>query len=153
MTKKNAHILIIEDNIGDIRLIQEVLKENFSPENLHIVTNGEDALLFLTKQNQYKNAETPNLIILDLNLPKKDGREVLSEIKTSENLKHIPVIVFTSSEAEKDIQKSYDLHANCYIVKPFDFNQYSKIIHNIQHFWLHVAKLPVWPGFKFRFSS
>lgn len=139
---KNVNILLIEDNLGDIRLIQEVLKESVHPHKLHIVTDGEQAVHYLKREGQYANEPAPNLILLDLNLPKKDGREVLAEIKTHEHLRFIPVVVFSSSEAEKDIQKSYDLHANCYVVKPFDFNHFSKVIQSIQNFWLSVVKLP-----------
>lgn len=133
---------MIEDNLGDIRLIQEVLKESAHHHHLDIVMDGEQAIFFLKKEGSYKDAATPNLIFLDLNLPKKDGREVLAEIKNSEKLRSIPVVVFSSSEAEKDIQRSYDLHANCYVVKPFDFNHFSKVIHAIQNFWLNIVKLP-----------
>ncbi|RYD74645.1 MAG: response regulator [Sphingobacteriales bacterium] len=137
-----VHILLIEDNLGDIRLIQEVLKGSDHKHELDIVTDGEQAVHFLKKEGKFAEATTPNLIFLDLNLPKKDGREVLAEIKTSDKLKTIPVIIFSSSEAEKDIQKSYDLHANCYVVKPFDFNEFSKVIQAIQAFWLNIVKLP-----------
>lgn len=139
---KVVHILLIEDNLGDIRLIQEVLKSSEHKHNLNIVTDGEQAIHYLKKEGKFADAVSPNLIFLDLNLPKKDGREVLAEIKSNEKLKTIPVIIFSSSEAEKDIQKSYDLHANCYVVKPFDFNEFSKVIQAIQSFWLNVVKLP-----------
>jgi CheY-like chemotaxis protein len=137
-----VHILLIEDNLGDIRLIQEVLKESAHKHELNIVTDGEQAIFYLKKEGKFADAAVPNLIFLDLNLPKKDGREVLAEIKNNEALRSIPVVVFSSSEAEKDIQRSYDLHANCYVVKPFDFNHFSKVIHSIQNFWLNVVKLP-----------
>lgn len=140
--EKTIHILLIEDNLGDIRLIQEVLKESEYKYELHVVTDGEQAIHYLKREGQFKDSALPSLIFLDLNLPKRDGREVLAEIKANEKLKTIPVVVFSSSEAEKDIQKSYDLHANCYVVKPFDFNQFSKVIKSIQHFWLTVVKLP-----------
>lgn len=136
------NILLIEDNSGDIRLIKEVFKESNLEGNLHVVTDGEQAISYLSKEGEYKDAPKPNLIFLDLNLPKKDGREVLSEIKNNDDLKYIPVVVFTSSEAEQDIKKSYGLHANCYIVKPFDFDQYNQIISTIRNFWLSVVKLP-----------
>ncbi|MGZ5303648.1 MAG: response regulator [Bacteroidia bacterium] len=137
-----VNILLIEDNLGDIRLIQEVLKNSEHKHDLHIVKDGEQAIHYLKKENKFADAVTPNLIFLDLNLPKKDGREVLVEIKSNDKLKTIPVIIFSSSEAEKDIQKSYELHANCYVVKPFDFNEFSKVIQAIQSFWLNVVKLP-----------
>jgi len=139
----SVNILLIEDNLGDIRLIQEVLKGSEHKHDLHIVTDGEQAIHYLKKEGKFTDAVKPNLIFLDLNLPKKDGREVLAEIKSNEKLKTIPVIIFSSSEAEKDIQKSYDLHANCYVVKPFDFNEFSKVIQAIQSFWLSIVKLPV----------
>jgi CheY-like chemotaxis protein len=138
-----VNILLIEDNLGDIRLIQEVLKESEHKHNLNIVTDGEQAINYLKKEGKHASALTPNLIFLDLNLPKKDGREVLAEIKNNNDLKTIPVVVFSSSEAEKDIQRAYDLHANCYVVKPFDFNQFSRVIQSLQNFWLSVVKLPV----------
>lgn len=136
------NILLIEDNSGDIRLIKEVFKESNLEGNLHVVTDGEQAIAYLAREGEFKDAPKPNLIFLDLNLPKKDGREVLSEIKNNDDLKYIPVVVFTSSEAEQDIKKSYGLHANCYIVKPFDFDQYNQIISTIRNFWLSVVKLP-----------
>jgi CheY-like chemotaxis protein len=136
------NLLLIEDNSGDIRLIKEVFKESNLEGNLHVVTDGEQAIAYLAKEGEFKDAPKPNLIFLDLNLPKKDGREVLSEIKNNDELKYIPVVVFTSSEADQDIKKSYGLHANCYIVKPFDFDQYNQIISTIRNFWLSVVKLP-----------
>ncbi len=139
---KEVHILLIEDNMGDIRLIQEVLKEAGLQHHLHTVTDGEEAVDYLKKEGKHTLAPTPHLIFLDLNLPKKDGREILAEIKSSDKLKLIPVVVFSSSEAEKDIVRSYELNANCYVVKPFDFNLFSQAIQSIQHFWLNVAKLP-----------
>jgi CheY-like chemotaxis protein len=135
-------ILLIEDNSGDIRLIQEVFQKGSTEEKLHVVTDGEQAINFLRQQGEFASAPRPKLIFLDLNLPKKDGREVLAEIKADEQLKLIPVVVFTSSEADQDVQKSYSLHANCYVVKPFDFDQYSEIINTIRNFWLNVVKLP-----------
>ena len=140
--EKEINILLIEDNLGDIRLIQEVLKDSIHSHSLNIVNDGEQAIQYLKRENKYTDAVVPNLIFLDLNLPKKDGREVLAEIKGSDNLRFIPVVIFSSSEAEKDIQKSYDLHANCYVVKPFDFNQFSQVIESIQNFWLSIVKLP-----------
>jgi chemotaxis family two-component system response regulator Rcp1 len=136
------NILLIEDNSGDIRLIKEVFKESSLDDKLHVVTDGEQAISFLNKKDQWADAPKPNLIFLDLNLPKKDGREVLAEIKNDDELKFIPVVIFTSSEADQDIKKAYSLHANCYIVKPFDFDEYSRIISNIRDFWTNVVKLP-----------
>ena len=135
-------ILLVEDNQGDIRLTQEVLKEGKIKNTLSIVMDGEEAMSFLRKIGKYKNANTPDLILLDLNLPKKDGREVLSEIKDDPDLKQIPVIILTTSDAEKDIVKTYASHANCYITKPVDFNQFIKVIRAIENFWLTIVKLP-----------
>jgi two-component system, chemotaxis family, response regulator Rcp1 len=143
---KKVHILLIEDNLGDIRLIQEALKESDPVPDLDVIKDGEQALNFLYKKAGYENAETPSLIFLDLNMPKKDGREVLEQIKKDDFLKRIPVIVFSSSEAEKDIQKTYDLHGNCYIVKPFDFTQFCSVMNAIQNFWLNIVKLPDYNG-------
>lgn len=137
-----TNILLIEDNLGDIRLIQEVLRDSTHSHQLFIATDGEQAIQFLRNENEFAEKPKPQLILLDLNLPKKDGREVLAEIKNNQQLSFIPVIVFSSSEADKDIQQSYNLHANCYIVKPFDFTSFSSVIESIQNFWLAVVKLP-----------
>ncbi|MBA3706185.1 MAG: response regulator [Bacteroidetes bacterium] len=137
-----VNILLIEDNPGDIRLTKEVLKEGKINNKLSVVTDGEEALLFLKKIGQYSNAPTPDIILLDLNLPKKDGREVLSEIKNDLALKLIPVIVLTTSAAEQDILNMYAHHANCYITKPVDFNQFINVIRSIESFWLTIVKLP-----------
>jgi two-component system, chemotaxis family, response regulator Rcp1 len=136
------NILLVEDNPGDIRLTKEVLKEGKIRNNLSVVTDGEEALFFLRKSGQYKDAFTPDIILLDLNLPKKDGREVLSEIKKDEFLKLIPVIVLTTSDAEQDIKNMYEHHANCYITKPVDFSQFINVIRSIENFWLTIVKLP-----------
>ena len=143
MNNPNAiNILLVEDNPGDIRLTKEVLKEGKIQNNLSVVTDGEEALLFLKKEGQYANAITPDIILLDLNLPKKDGREVLAEIKADVGLKCIPVIVLTTSAAEKDILNMYAHHANCYITKPVDFNQFINVVRSIEEFWLTIVKLP-----------
>jgi CheY-like chemotaxis protein len=136
------NILLVEDNPGDIRLTKEVLKEGKIRNNLSVVTDGEEALLFLKKTGQYKDDFTPDIILLDLNLPKKDGREVLSQIKDDPILKLIPVIVLTTSDAEQDIMNVYAHHANCYITKPVDFNQFINVIRSIENFWLTIVKLP-----------
>jgi len=136
------NILLIEDNPGDIRLTKEVLKEGNIRNNLNVVMDGEEALLFLKKTGQYKEMLTPDIILLDLNLPKKDGREVLGQIKEDPILKLIPVIVLTTSDAEKDILNTYARHANCYITKPVDFNQFIHVIRSIENFWLTIVKLP-----------
>lgn len=135
-------ILLVEDNPADVRLTEEALKEEKLHNNLHVVNDGVEALAFLRKEGKYSNAVRPDLILLDLNLPKKDGREVLKEIKSDDKLKTIPVVVLTVSKAEEDILKSYNLHANCYITKPLDLNQFSRVVKSIQDFWLTIVKLP-----------
>jgi CheY-like chemotaxis protein len=135
-------ILLVEDNPGDIRLTQEVLKEGKVQNQLSIVENGVQALSFLKKEDGYKDAPTPDLILLDLNLPKKDGREVLLDIKKDKKLKKIPVVVLTTSQAEEDILKVYDLNANCYISKPVDLGQFIDVVKSIEEFWLSIVKLP-----------
>ncbi len=135
-------ILLIEDNPGDIRLTKEVLKEGKITNQLNVVTDGEEALFFLKKEGKHKEAITPDLILLDLNLPKKDGRQVLAEIKSDPKLMLIPVIVLTTSDAELDVLNMYAHHANCYITKPVDFDQFIKVIQSIENFWLTIVKLP-----------
>ena len=135
-------ILIIEDNEGDARLIKEVLSDGKIANLLHNVKDGVQAMAFLRKEGSYVNVVMPDLIILDLNLPKKDGREVLSEIKDDPELKKIPVVIMTTSQAEEDILKSYNLHANCYITKPIDLNQFIKVVKSIEDFWFTIVKLP-----------
>jgi two-component system response regulator len=139
---KPIEILLIEDNPGDIRLTKEAFKEGKVKNNLHIAMDGEEALKMLKKQDKYKNLPRPGLILLDLNLPKKDGREVLEEIKADENLKRIPVVILTTSKADEDIMKTYNLHANCYITKPVDLDQFIKVIKSIENFWLTIVVLP-----------
>ncbi len=135
-------ILLVEDNPADVRLTQEALKEAKVHHELHVVMDGVAAMEFLLKQGNYSDAPRPDLILLDLNLPKKDGREVLEELKMDESLKRIPVVVMTTSQAEEDIINSYDLHANCYVNKPVDLDQFSKIVRNIEDFWLTIVRLP-----------
>jgi len=135
-------ILVVEDNAGDARLIREVLNDNKIFNSLFIVIDGVEAMDFLHNNGKYKKAPKPDLIILDLNLPKKDGREVLAEIKTDEELKHIPIVIMTISQAEEDILKSYNLHANCYITKPIDLDQFIKVVKSIEDFWFSIVKLP-----------
>jgi CheY-like chemotaxis protein len=135
-------ILLVEDNPGDARLTQEALDEGRLLNNLHHVKDGVEALTFLKREAEYKNAPTPDLMLLDLNLPRKDGREVLAEIKQDPRFKKIPVVVLTSSEAEQDILRSYELHANCYITKPVEFEKFLSIIRLIEDFWLQVVTLP-----------
>jgi len=139
---KIIDILLVEDNPGDARLAKEALKEGKVKNQLHIVTDGVEATDFLFKRNDYKDAPSPDLIILDLNLPKKDGREVLAEIKADENLKSIPIVILTTSKAEEDILKAYNLHANCYITKPLDLNKFLEVVKSIEDFWLTIVKLP-----------
>jgi CheY-like chemotaxis protein len=132
----------VEDNPADIRLTREVLKEGKIKNNLSVVMDGEEALLFLRKQGNFTSAPDVDIILLDLNLPKKDGREVLADIKVDPVLKFIPVIVLTTSSAEQDILNTYSNHANCYIMKPVDFNQFINVIRRIEDFWLTIVKLP-----------
>lgn len=142
ITASPIEILLVEDNPADVRLTLEAFKDCKVYNNLHIVKDGVEALSFLRREGEYKDVPRPDLILLDLNLPKKDGREVLKEIKADNKLKIIPVVVLTVSQAEEDILKSYDLNANCYICKPIDLNQFIKIIKSIEEFWLTVVKLP-----------
>jgi len=135
-------ILVVEDNIGDARLIKEVLNESKIYNNLYFVKDGVEAMDFLHSTGKYKESPKPDLIILDLNLPKKDGREVLAEIKDDDELKRIPVVIMTISQSEEDILKSYNLHANCYITKPIDLTQFIKVIKSIEDFWFSIVKLP-----------
>lgn len=139
---KDVDILIVEDNKGDARLIQEILNESKLFNSLFMAKDGVEAMDILHKKGKYRNMPRPDLIILDLNLPKKDGREVLSEIKSDGDLKHIPIVIMTISQAEEDILKSYNLHANCYITKPIDLNQFIKVVKSIEDFWFSVVKLP-----------
>lgn len=136
-----VRILLIEDNEADIVLTIESLKESRVKNIIDSVVNGEAAIDFLHKKGEYANALKPDLIFLDLNLPKKDGREVLAEIKNDPNLRRIPVVILTSSSAEADVIKTYDLHANAYIQKPLDLDQFTKIVHSIEDFWLSIVKL------------
>ncbi len=136
------NILLVEDNPGDIRLTQEAFKDGHIENVLHVVTDGEEAMHYLKRQGDFSKAERPDLILLDLNLPRKDGREVLAEIKADEELKCIPVIILTTSSAEQDIMNTYSHHANCYIMKPVDFDQFINVIRTIEDFWLSIVKLP-----------
>ncbi len=140
--EKPIEILLVEDNPGDARLAKEALRDSKFKNNLNIVGDGVEAMNYLYKTNEYAEATTPDLILLDLNLPKKDGREVLAEIKSTESLKRIPVVILTTSSAEEDILKTYDLHANCYITKPIDLDQFMKVVKSIEDFWITIVKLP-----------
>jgi len=135
-------ILLVEDNPGDVRLTKEALKEGKLHVEMHDVPDGVEALAFLNQKGKYAKAPRPDLILLDLNLPKKDGREVLAEIKADKDLKRIPVVILTISKDEEDIMKSYNLHANCYITKPVDLKQFIKVVQSIEDFWLTIVKLP-----------
>jgi CheY-like chemotaxis protein len=139
---RSIEILLVEDSPGDVRLTQEVLKEAKVRNQLHVVGDGAEAMTFLRREGKYADAPRPDLILLDLNLPKKDGREVLCEIKSDENLRRIPVVILTISKSEEDVFKSYDLHANCYITKPVDLNQFLRVVKSIEDFWLTIVKLP-----------
>lgn len=137
-----VEILLVEDNPGDIRLTVEALKDAKILMNLIIARDGVEAMSVLRREGKYANIKRPDIILLDLNLPKKDGREVLEEIKTDPNLKSIPVVILTTSEAEQDIFRAYELQANCYITKPVDLDQFIKIVKSIENFWFTIVKLP-----------
>jgi chemotaxis family two-component system response regulator Rcp1 len=139
---KPVDILLIEDNPGGVDLAREALDDSKMNNMLYVVADGEEALEFLYKQGQYMQAPRPDLIILDLNLPKKDRREVLAEIKADDRLRRIPVVILTTSRAEKDVLKTYNLHANCYVTKPLDLEQFLHVVRSIQSFWLSIVVLP-----------
>jgi chemotaxis family two-component system response regulator Rcp1 len=135
-------VLLVEDSPGDVRLTREAFKDAKVHINLHVASDGAEGMAFLGREGQHANAPRPDLILLDLNLPKKDGREVLEEIKESPALKCIPVVILTTSASEEDILRSYRLHANCYITKPVDLAGFLKVVKSIDNFWLSVVKLP-----------
>lgn len=135
-------ILLVEDNPGDVRLTREALKDARVANTLHVVEDGVAALDYLYRRGQYSDVPRPHLVLLDLNLPKKNGREVLAEIKSDDLLKRIPVVILTTSQAEEDVLRAYNLHANCYITKPVDFTQFTKIVKTIEDFWLTIVTLP-----------
>lgn len=137
-----ANILLVEDNPGDARLMREALAADGGLQRLAVVQDGEQALQYLNRAGAFANVPRPDLIFLDLNLPRKDGREVLAEIKYREELRRIPVVVLTTSEAERDVEKAYDLHANCYVKKPSDLDEYMDVIRACEQFWLGVVLLP-----------
>jgi CheY-like chemotaxis protein len=139
---RSIEILLVEDNEPDIDLTKEALNQFQLLNNLHIVKNGVDALDYLYKKGKFKDSPKPDLILLDLNLPKKDGLEVLSEIKTKEDLKTIPVVILTTSDTEEDIIKSYQLHASCYINKPIDLKEFLRVVKTFGDFWLSIVKYP-----------
>ena len=142
LTVRPIEILMVEDNPGDVRLTREALKDAKVSNKLHVVEDGVAALDFLYRRAGFDVAPRPDLILLDLNLPRKNGREVLAEIKQDEHLKTIPVVILTTSQAEEDVVRAYSLHANCYIAKPVDFAQFNKIVRSIKEFWLSIVTLP-----------
>ncbi len=142
MTSRTIEILLVEDNPGDVRLTLEAFKEGKVLNNFTVMNDGVEALAYLRQQGPYTNSVLPDLILLDLNLPKKDGREVLAEIKADEQLMKIPVVILTTSSAEEDIARAYGSHANCYITKPVDLDQFLAVVHSIESFWLTLVKLP-----------
>jgi CheY-like chemotaxis protein len=142
MTSRPIEILLVEDNVGDARLTLEAFKEGKVTNNLSVVRDGVEALAYLRREGPHANAVQPDLVLLDLNLPRKDGREVLAEIKADDRLKRIPVVVLTTSGAEEDVAKAYGNHANCYITKPVDLDQFLRVIQSIESFWLSLVKLP-----------
>ena len=138
----SVEILLVEDDPGDVRLTMEALKSAKVLNHLSVVDNGVEAMAFLRKEGKYAHAAIPDLILLDLNLPKKDGREVLGEVKTDPELKRIPVVVLTTSQDERDVLHAYNTHANCYITKPLDLKQFLAVVEAIDNFWLNIVKLP-----------
>ena len=137
-----VEILLVEDNPGDVRLTREALREGKVHNVLHVARDGVEALRFLRREDEYADAVRPDLILLDLNLPRKDGREVLQDVKADPALRNIPVVVLTSSQAEQDIARAYDLHANCYVTKPVDLDQFIHVVRTIEDFWFTIVKLP-----------
>ncbi|MBD1929675.1 response regulator [Trichocoleus sp. FACHB-90] len=137
-----VEILLVEDNEGDIRLTKEAFRESMVWNHMNVVKDGAEALAFLRREGKYTDAIRPGIILLDLNLPKRSGIEVLEEIKRDDELKHIPVVVLTSSQAEQDILNSYNFHANCFITKPLDLEQFLQVVQSIKDFWLTIVKLP-----------
>ena len=142
MTLEEVHVLLVEDNPGDVRLTQEALKDSRIHVRLSVVKDGVEAIEFLRRQGRYATATRPDLVLLDLNLPRKNGGEVLQEIKADDALRMIPIVVLTTSKAEQDVLKMYSLHANCYIVKPVDFHQFTTVVRSIEAFWFAIVKLP-----------
>lgn len=142
MNEREVEILLVEDNLADARLTVEAMKEAKVRNHLSHAHDGEEALAFLRREGAYANTPRPDLILLDLNMPRKDGREVLASVKADPSLKCIPVVVLTSSGAEEDILKAYNLNANCYVTKPVDLDQFLKVVRAIEEFWLTIVKLP-----------
>jgi two-component system, chemotaxis family, response regulator Rcp1 len=142
LTVRPIEILLVEDSPADVDLTREALEDAKVRNNLSVVADGVEALAFLRREGRYADAPHPDLILLDLNLPRKDGREVLAEIKADSKLRRIPVVILTTSEAEQDIVASYNLHANCYVSKPVDLEQFIRVVKSIEDFWLAIVKLP-----------
>lgn len=136
-------ILLVEDNPGDVRLTEEALKDTKVRNRLHVVNSGADAMAFLHHEGSFAMAPRPDLILLDLNMPGMDGREVLKEVKTDLGLRRIPIVIITSSQAEEDILRAYDLQASCYVTKPVDLDQFIKVVKSVENFWLTIVKLPL----------
>jgi CheY-like chemotaxis protein len=141
-------ILVVEDNPADVRLIEEALREGKFKNRLNVVSDGVEAMAYLRRQDRYREARRPDLVLLDLNLPKKDGREVLAEIKADDELRSIPVVILTTSKAEEDIMRTYHLNANCFITKPVGIDEFIKVVQEIEEFWLNIVKLPPDPAGK-----
>ncbi|UGS36882.1 response regulator [Capillimicrobium parvum] len=139
---KPIHVLLVDDDPGDTLMIKEAFEENKVRNELSCVSDGVDALRFMRREGEFADAPRPDLILLDLNLPRKDGREVLAEVKADETLSRIPVVVLTTSEAEEDILRSYELHANAYVTKPVDFDRFISVVRQIDEFFVEVVKLP-----------
>lgn len=142
MNSRTVEILLVEDDAGDVELTTEALEDSKLRINLNVVRDGVEAIAYLRKQGEYASSKRPDLILLDLNLPRKDGREVLQEIKNDSNLKQIPVVILTTSDTEEDIYKSYDLGANCYVSKPLGLDEFIHIVQSIEDFWFTIVKLP-----------
>ena len=142
MEPKFIELLLVEDSPGDVRLTKEALKDYKILNNLSVVNDGQEAMDFLNKKGKYKDAPTPDIILLDLNLPKKDGREVLVDIKSDKELRRIPVVILSTSDAEEDIVRAYKNYANCYVTKPIDLEQFVKVVKTLHNFWLSIVKLP-----------
>jgi chemotaxis family two-component system response regulator Rcp1 len=142
MNPKVIDILLVEDNLGDVRLTREALKEGKVLNTLQVVGDGIEALAFLSHKGKYAKMAHPDIILLDLNLPRMDGRDLLAKIKTDPKTRRIPVVILTTSKAEEDIIKSYDLHANCYITKPVDLDQFINVVKSVEEFWFTIVKLP-----------
>ncbi len=141
-TQQAFDILLVEDNPGDVFLTQEAFRESRYEHRISVAEDGDEAMQFLRREGNFRNAPAPHLILLDLNLPKKDGRELLAEVKSDPALQHIPVIILTTSEADQDITHAYKLHANCYLTKPIQMDAFLKMIRSVEDFWLNIVRLP-----------